>query len=204
MKKFLLITLLTTLTFLSTTKGASAHVVVKPGEVGVGSFQTFTVSVPVEKDNPTNAVRLVLPKGLKHITPTVKQGWTTQVGPENKEGEVTEITWFGGSIPPHYRDEFTFSAQVPPSPTTLQWKAYQIYDDGATVNWDQDPATIKGHDITDKGPYSTTKVINDLSTTEESNTTSTPPQKDNMPLYLSLIAVLMSGFSLWKVLNRKN
>ena len=58
---------------------ASAHVGVKPSEVGVGSFQTFTVGVPNERDVPTTQVRLVLPEGLEHITPNVKQGWTIEV-----------------------------------------------------------------------------------------------------------------------------
>ena len=39
----------------------SAHVSVRPEEVGIGTFQTFTVGVPNEKDSPTTALRLVIP-----------------------------------------------------------------------------------------------------------------------------------------------
>ena len=141
---------------------ASAHVVVKPNSVGVAAFLTFTVGVPNEKDTDTVGVRLVLPGGLAEVSPSVKPGWTIAI---KKEGDgdnakVTEINWTGGSIPAEQRDDFTFSAQVPASPTTLQWKAYQTYKDGTVVSWDQDPSSIKkGEEGT---PFSTTAVVNDL------------------------------------------
>jgi uncharacterized protein YcnI len=58
---------------------AFAHVVVRPAQVGVGAFQTFTVGVPNEKDKATVAVRLVLPEGLGHVSPNVKPGWTIEL-----------------------------------------------------------------------------------------------------------------------------
>lgn len=131
-----------------------AHVVVKPSEVGVAAFQTFSVGVPSEKDNPTIALRLVVPSGLQEVTPNVKSGWNIDV---KKTGDnVTEISWTGGSIPPQQRDEFLFSAQVPAKETTIQWKAYQTYEDGSVVAWDQDSKS--------ETPFSETKIINDLKT----------------------------------------
>jgi uncharacterized protein YcnI len=35
--------------------------VVKPNEVKVAAFQTFTMGVPNEKEIPTTAIRLVIP-----------------------------------------------------------------------------------------------------------------------------------------------
>jgi uncharacterized protein YcnI len=139
---------------------AFAHVVVNPNQVGIGKLQTFTIGVPNEKDTPTVTVRLVLPDGLEEVTPTVKPGWTIAL---KKDGEaVQEISWTGGSIPSGQRDEFSFSAKVPDKETTLNWKAYQTYQDGSVVSWDQ---TLNGSDEArgDKGPYSETKVVNDLS-----------------------------------------
>jgi uncharacterized protein YcnI len=145
---------------------AMAHVAVQPGEVGVGKSQVFSINVPTEKESPTVGLRIVLPSGLQEVMPTVKAGWqaTTKTTGEGDKMEVTEISWTGGSIPAEQRDEFSFSAQVPAEATTLQWKAYQTYQDGSVVSWDQTPT---GSDDAegDKGPYSTTKVVNDLAAT---------------------------------------
>ncbi len=69
-----------------------AHVTVKPSEVTVASYQTFTVGVPVEKDIPTVSVKVLLPAGLESVTPYVKNGWKISA-------TGTEIVWTGGSIP---------------------------------------------------------------------------------------------------------
>ncbi len=176
---------------------ASAHVVVKPAEVGVGAYQTFTTSVPNEKDIPVTAMKLTIPAGLKSVTPTVKPGWTID---EVKDGSgedavVKEITWSGGTIPAGQRDDFTFSAQAPAKPTSVQWKAYQTYEDGTVVSWDQAP-TKSDDDSGDKGPYSVTKVVDDLTQTPAATTaTTTKPvsnSRTNLAITLSVVALLFS------------
>jgi uncharacterized protein YcnI len=161
---------------------ASAHVTVKPGQAGIGSFQTFTVSVPTEKDVPTIGLRLVLPEGLEHVSPTVKPGWTistnsagTTEGDEHEEELVTEIVWTGGTIPHAYRDEFTFSAKVPGTEISLLWKAYQTYRDGTVVAWalapnEAQPKNADGsNDHSRFGPGSVTKVVDDLKMAKEAD-----------------------------------
>jgi uncharacterized protein YcnI len=145
---------------------ASAHVAVKPGEVLTGAFQTFTVGVPVEKDIATTSVKLEVPKGLGHVTPTVKPGWTIQVEKEGtgEAAVVRSITWSGNEIGAGYRDDFTFSARTPDQPVDLQWKAYQTYADGSVVQWrlteDKQPKNADGSpDFTNSGPFSVTKVL---------------------------------------------
>lgn len=133
-----------------------AHVTVKPSEVTVASYQTFTVGVPVEKDIPTVSVKVLLPAGLESVTPYVKNGWKISA-------TGTEIVWTGGSIPAGQRDDFQFSAKTPAKEGHLIWKAYQTYSDGSVVAWDNAPAG--GHD--DMGadalnPYSETHVMDDL------------------------------------------
>jgi uncharacterized protein YcnI len=144
-------------------------VVVKPSQAGVASFVTFTVSVPNEKDVATTEVRLLIPDGLAYVTPTVKPGWKITVE-KDKGGAVTVISWVG-SLPPGFRDDFTFSAQVPAQPGELAWKAYQTYKGNVVVAWDLDPKDPAAHDHealqkTGKGPYSVTKVVDDLSSSE--------------------------------------
>lgn len=144
---------------------AAAHVVVKPAEAPVASFQTFTVSVPSERDLPTTEVKLVLPKELKHVSPTVKQGWQIDVEKEG-DGEMAQIvslTWSGSEVPADFRDDFTFSAQTPSKPADLQWRAYQTYEDGQVVAWDlakdKQPKKADGSpDFSTSGPFSVTSI----------------------------------------------
>lgn len=192
--------------FLGLVSPAFAHVTVKPAEVGVAAFQIFTIAVPVEKDVATTAVRLVIPEGLQHVTPNVKPGWQIDVVTEG-EGEtakVTEINWTGGTIPPGQRDEFLFSAQVPAEETAIVWKAYQTYEDGTTIAWDQNPEEDGSHseDNHDAGPYSETNVINDLQEATE-GTTMQNAGVNNVPMYISLAALLLGGTALLLQLNRK-
>jgi uncharacterized protein YcnI len=169
----------------------SAHIVVKPSEAGIGSFQTFTMGVPVEKNIPTVALKLLVPAGLKEVAPTVKPGWNISM---KKNGEeVTEIDWTGGSIPAGERDDFTFSAQVPSAPGTLEWKAYQTYNDGSVVAWEQDPASMQPG--TEGNPFSVTKVIDDLSTGAAGSSTggmNPAPASNASVLTLSIVALALS------------
>ncbi len=148
---------------------ASAHVVVRPAEVVSAGFQTFTVGVPNEKDIPTTSVKLLIPEGLKHVSPTQKTGWDIAIEKEG-EGEsarVASITWGGGSIGEEFRDDFTFSAQAPEQETTLQWKAYQTYADGTVVSWDKADSG-HGHDSQNpnEGPFSVTEVVSETAASQ--------------------------------------
>ncbi|MBI5133804.1 MAG: YcnI family protein [Candidatus Taylorbacteria bacterium] len=188
---------------------ASAHVTVKPAQVGLAAFQTFTVSVPNEKDVPTTAVRLVVPEGLGHVMPSVKPGWRIEVkkvsvekaeaghgdedGDEHSTAErVSEIVWSGGSIPAGQRDEFTFSAQAPEREADIAWKAYQTYAGGVVVAWDMDPNApkVEGEAHT---PYSKTRVINDLAGSKSPEGSS-----DTTALSVALVALVLSVFALVK------
>lgn len=169
----------------------SAHVSVKPAEVGVGAFQNFTVSVPVEKDNPTVGVRLWIPEGLHNVTPNVKPGWKIEIKKDGigEDAVVTEIKWTGGIIPSGQRDEFVFSAQAPSSETTLKWMAYQTYQDGSIVEWIHEPSA--NHEDDSSHPYSQTKVVNDLS----QKTMAAPAMesnKDQLNQWMPYIAFVLS------------
>ena len=207
-KKIVISTIVISSLFLSASP-ALAHVTVKPNEVGAAAFQTFTVGVPVEKDIPTTEIRLVIPDGLHYATPNVKPGWTIDVKKkgEGEDAKVTEITWTGGTIPAGQRDEFVFSAQVPASPTNVVWKAYQTYEDGTVVSWDQDPKAQSGHDEedSDKGPYSQTKVVDDL-TQEPKDQKHDLRQKDfptKISFVLSVAAIALSSVALYQTRKRK-
>jgi uncharacterized protein YcnI len=183
---------------------ASAHVAVRPDKAGVGAYTTFTVSVPSEKALDTVAVALTMPDGLNAVTPTVKPGWTVTRKTETRNGAevVTAITWTAGKIPPHMRDDFTFSAQVPAAETKLLWKAYQTYSDGSLVAWDlgpndPQPKTADGkNDFSRSGPGSQTSVVNDLAGTEHMNQMMADHKGDGAAttsLAVSMVALALSA-----------
>lgn len=182
-------------------QSAFAHVVVKPAEVLTAQFQTFTVSVPNEKDNPTTKLKLIVPEGLEYVTPTVKNGW--KIKSEKSKDTVKSITWSDGSIGVDLRDEFTFSAKLPSEATELKWKAYQTYSDGSTVSWDKE--TDNGHDGSDTGPFSVTKVVAETDgkaiATEpsevKSESVATPA------LYTAIAGVVISLVAVFIALRRK-
>lgn len=181
--------LLATIIFAAAWNPVFAHVVVQPASVEVGAFQTFTVSVPVEKDQPTIALRLIVPEGLRHVTPTVQPGWTIRTV---RSGDViTEIIWQGGSIPAGQRDDFTFSAQAPAAEDKLVWKAYQTYRDGTVVAWADDPG-LEHTDFSTSGPFSVTVVVNDLTPSKQYL------NKANAVLILSIIALFVSVLGVFR------
>ena len=184
------------LLFILSVSTASAHVVVKPSSVGVGTRNNFTIGVPVEKEIPTTQLRLVIPEGVKSVTPNVKPGWKITI---KKEGTgdsevVKEVVWSGGQIPAGQRDEFVFSAQAPTQTTELKWAAYQTYADGSVVAWDEDSQEVSHDDKDDheSGPSSKTSVVNDLNATNSSNLTS----QKNGSIDLSVLALVVAAVSL--------
>ena len=201
---------------------AFAHAVVKPNIAGIAAYQVFTVSVPSEKDVATTGVRLVLPEGLESITPTVKPGWiidiiTEKTGKTVKndnemdtpEYKPKEITWTAGVIPPHLRDEFTFQVKLPSKVATLAWKVYQTYKDGSVVAWELSPtdSQSKGQagksDFSKFGPYSTTKVLDDLANTKvvaenPKEELKQDPKGYRLSIILSTVAIVLAGWSIMK------
>jgi len=178
--------------FIFTAFPAFAHVVVKPDQVGIAAFQTFSMDVPNEKDNPVVALRLVIPDGLKYVSPNVKPGWKIEIKKdgEGDKAKVTEISWTEGLIPAGQRDDFLLSAQVPPNETTLSWKAYQTYSDGSTIAWDHAPSKDPQNDSAPP-PYSQTKIVNDLVAKPKMN-----EDQNGLLITLSGLALLFSVISL--------
>jgi uncharacterized protein YcnI len=175
-----------------------AHVTVSPDSVGVGKRQTFSISVPNEKEIPTTSLRLVVPENLESVSPNVKPGWQININKtgSGEEAAVKEITWVGGLIPAGYRDEFVFRAKVPSSETTLVWKAYQTYQDGTVVSWDQTTEQTSDSETTNTGPASKTQIINDLKPEEKQT-----DQTSYLPLIsltLSIAALILSIYTLTK------
>lgn len=187
------------------TSAVQAHVVVRPAEVLTAAFQTFTVSVPNERDEATIGVKVIIPGNLKHVFPSVKPGWDIAVKKQG-QGEaasVTSINWTG-NLPVGFRDDFTFSAQAPAEPTELQWKAYQTYADGKTVAWDlakdKQPKKADGSpDFSDAGPFSVSAVVNEI----RAQSAAQGDQNTLRPMLIASAALVVSLFAVF-LASRKN
>ena len=164
---------------------AFAHVIVTPNQAGIGQELVFNVSVPNERTVDVTNVKLVIPKGVSDVSPTVIPGWT--ITTQSSNNNVTAINW-SGNIPVGQREDFSFGAQVPASPTQLDWKAYQTYADGTVVHWDQHPS---GSDdaVGTAGPYSVTNVVNDLNSND---TNSNNSNRATVALVFSVAALALS------------
>jgi len=164
MKKLITSLILAIATIVALPAVAWAHVVVTPDQAGVGAGTMFNVSVPNEKEVAVTSVKLDIPKGVQNVQPDALAGWNIATA-QDKDGNVTAITWTG-TIPAGQREDFAFKAQTPANATNLDWKAYQTYGDGTVVHWDQNPATNGKAVKNNAGPYSITKITDDLSSSD--------------------------------------
>jgi len=114
-----------------------AHVTVAPEEVAAEDYETLTVTVPTEKEVPTMEVRVEVPEGftLSGVQPV--PGWDYEF--EEDGGLIMSVTWSGGEIGPREFQQFLISAQAPEEPGEYQWRAFQTYEDGSTVEWTGPP-----------------------------------------------------------------
>jgi uncharacterized protein YcnI len=168
---------------------ASAHVIVTPAQAGIGQELVFNVSSPNEQETPIVKVTLNIPNGVSEVVPTEKDGLTisTTTSGSGSNVEISSITWSGSQIPVGQREDFGFGAQVPGHTTTLDWKAYQTYANGTIVHWDQQP-NGKSDDATgDAGPFSVTKVVNDLTAAPATSSSS-----NTLPLAVACLALVVS------------
>ncbi len=182
---------------------AAAHVVVMPAQVDIGAFQTFTTEVPNEKNVAVTQLKVIIPAGLQSVTPTVKPGWqiTTEKTGQGDAAVLTSITWSGGLIPAGQRDDFTFSAQAPAQMTELHWKAFQTYQDGSTVAWDQLPTKTDTESDT-SGPYSVTKVIDDLAAPTTTQTGASSNKTNILTLIVAITALIVSLATLLRSIKK--
>ncbi|MGA7356844.1 MAG: DUF1775 domain-containing protein [Candidatus Cybelea sp.] len=128
----------------------AAHVRVFPDsentQASACSFDTFIVRVPVERLAATVRVDVAVPKGVIVYAVQPKPPWHFDL--QTTKGLVTRISWSGGHLMPHEFDEFAFLAATPKQPGTLNWDAWQYYDDGTIVSWTGPTNADTPHSIT--------------------------------------------------------
>ena len=122
-----------------TAGAAFAHVEIeRDGDVSAQGVVQATLSVPNESTTQgTKTIELVFPDSPKLTTATAEDanGFTA---PVNKDGagDVTSITWTGGTITGDEEKEFPVTlGDFPADTETVEFKALQTYDDGTVVRW---------------------------------------------------------------------
>jgi uncharacterized protein YcnI len=197
--------LLSTISFAG---AASAHVVVYPQEVTQGSYEKFTVRVPNEKDIPTTKVKIDIPKDVEISRFEPKADWTYELE-KDSSGLIKSVTWTatGEGLSATEFGEFSMQGKVGDSAEKIAWKAYQTYKDGSVVAWEgpadaELPASVtkvvKGNTTTDAHGVATEETT-DNADNEESEENST----SNIPLILSIIAVILGAVALMRSFVKK-
>lgn len=122
-----------------TAGAAFAHVEIeREGEVTAQGVVNATLSVPNESNtNTTKTIELVFPASPKLTTATAENanGFTATVN-KDQAGDVTSITWTGGTISGDDEVKFPLTlGDFPADTQTADFKALQTYDDGTVVRW---------------------------------------------------------------------
>lgn len=190
-KKALLFISAVTLSLVGFTATASAHVSVKPAESAAGSWETYTMKVPVEKNEPTTKVVLKMPAGVEFQQYQPIPGWKTSVS--KHDDKAVSVTWEAkdGGIQPGQFQQFTFVAKNPEKSGDAAWDAYQYYKDGSIVEWTGDEKADTPHSIT---KITKSASVTDAHGAEQSNEESKSGVSaiDIAAIVLSAAAIILS------------
>ncbi|KAF6600902.1 DUF1775 domain-containing protein [Bacillus velezensis] len=196
-KKALLFISAVTLSLVGFTAEASAHVSVKPAESAAGSWETYTMKVPVEKNEPTTKVVLKMPAGVEFQQYQPIPGWKTSVS--KHDDKAVSVTWEAkdGGIQPGQFQQFTFVAKNPEKSGDAAWDAYQYYKDGSIVEWTGDEKADTPHSIT---KITKSASVTDAHGAEQSNEESKSGVSalDIAAIVLSAAAIILSIAALVK------
>ena len=155
---------------------ALAHAVVYPKTSTTGAYEKYVLRVPNERDVPTLRVEIRFPSELRVVSFSDVSGWQLEILRDSAQ-RITGAVWTG-VLPRERFVEFPFVAVNPREATTVTWPTYQIYQGGERVEWTGPENS--------KTPASSTGI-------GESSTLGT---RLLTPLYLSIVAVLLSLISL--------
>ncbi|MEC2214668.1 YcnI family copper-binding membrane protein [Bacillus velezensis] len=190
-KKALIFISAVTLSLVGFTAAASAHVSVKPAESAAGSWETYTMKVPVEKNEPTTKVVLKMPAGVEFQQYQPIPGWKTSVS--KHDDKAVSVTWEAkdGGIQPGQFQQFTFVAKNPEKSGDAAWDAYQYYKDGSIVEWTGDEKADTPHSIT---KITKSASVTDAHGAEQSNEESKSGVSalDIAAIVLSAAAIILS------------
>lgn len=128
---------------------ASAHVTVSPSSSAPGSWETYSIKIPSEKDLPTIKVALKAPEGFDFKQYRPVPDWKVALT-KDETGRITTVSWSAEKhgIGPGEFQKFEFIGKNPDSEANLAWDAFQYYSDGSIVEWTGEVGSDKPHSIT--------------------------------------------------------
>jgi uncharacterized protein YcnI len=171
---------------------ASAHVVVFPKETIQGSYEKFTVRVPTEQDTPTMKVEVKVPETVEVSRTMPFSGWKSELT-KDANGKVTSVIWTatGEGLNSTEFGEFSMQGKVAPTAATIVWKAIQTYKDGSIVEWIGDEKSDHPASVT------TVKAVPaNAAVAADGDIESAESNSSNLPLYLSIAALVLALLSL--------
>ena len=190
---------------------ASAHVTVQPQETSQGKYEVFTVRVPSESEVPTTKVEVKVPEEVDITRFEPKPGWTYEVQKDDTD-KITSVTWTteGQGLSSTEFGQFNMQGKVGDKATEIVWKAYQTLKDGSVVEWVGAPDAEKPASVTVVKPADASAAHGnvDKSTVSSSNEqvaaeSNTKAGSNNVPLYLSIIALIAGLLALGISLKKR-
>jgi uncharacterized protein YcnI len=178
---------------------ASAHVVVFPQETIQGSYEKFTVRVPSEQDTPTIKVEVKIPDTVEVSRTMPLSGWKSELT-KDANGKVTSVIWTTAAegLTSTEFGEFSMQGKVNNAATTIVWKAVQTYKDGSVVEWIGDEKSDHPASVTTVKAVPANATVAADGYVVAADTTSF-----NLPLYLSIAAVVLALIAVIISLKRK-
>lgn len=205
--------------------GASAHVTVKPTTSTTNTWETYTVTVPVEKDIATTKVTVQIPNGVQFELTRSMPDWTAKITKDEKNQQVSTITWEANKdgIQPGEFEKFEFIAKNPEKASTIAWNAIQYYSNGTSVSWTGGAGSATPYSITTISTANQSNDVSDKNTNHDhshngnhgdnsdKNNSSSHVGKEAsssvspwISIILSTGALLLSCIALWVGLRRSN
>ena len=105
-----------------------AHAVVHPSSAPPGAYQRYVLSVPTEREVPTERIEILFPEQVTVVSFADVPGWILDVRTD-ASGRVTGAVWTG-TLPPQRFVELPFVAVNPRDETTVSWRVRQTYAGG--------------------------------------------------------------------------
>ncbi|WP_127587426.1 YcnI family copper-binding membrane protein [Paenibacillus koleovorans] len=184
---------------------ASAHVTVLPSTTTQGVYEKFTVRVPSETAN-TNTVKVEVkfPEGVTISRVEPKPDWKYELSKDGT-GKITGVvfTATGAGLAVTEFTEFNLSGKVAADAKTLSWKAYQTYKDGSVAEWVGAEGSAKPASVTTVKPGTGDSGGHDTGGSHSASADGEGGSNGNLPLILSIVAVVLGAASLLVSLLRK-
>lgn len=193
---------------------ASAHVTVQPKETSQGTYEVFTVKVPSESEESlTTKIEVKIPAEVNVTRFEPKPGWTYEIQ-KDQTGKITDVTWTaeGEGLSPTEFGMFNMSGKVGDEATEIVWKAYQTYKDGSVVEWvgaedAEHPASVTLVNPGDGSEHSHgashEAKTTDATTEHQAATMDEKTNETNMPVYISIAALIVGLLSLALSLRKR-